>query len=78
MDRQAGLLEAFAAVRRQTLALTEGLTPEDCMVQSMADASPVKWHIAHVTWYFETFVLEAALGRDFRPFHPAFRMLFNS
>jgi ergothioneine biosynthesis protein EgtB len=46
-------------------------------VQSMPDASPVKWHLAHVTWFFETFVLER-FERDFKPFHPAFRVLFNS
>jgi hypothetical protein len=71
----------FAQVRAQTLALVEGLSAEDCMVQSMAEASPVKWHLAHVTWFFETLVLERllpTLGRDFRPFRPEFRVLFNS
>ncbi|WP_052452190.1 ergothioneine biosynthesis protein EgtB [Noviherbaspirillum autotrophicum] len=67
----------FDAVRRHTLALAAPLSEEDCCVQSMTDASPVKWHMAHTTWFFETFILER-FERDFRPFHPAFRMLFNS
>ncbi len=71
------LLSRFAAVRRHSLALAEPLSAEDCCAQSMPDASPVKWHLAHTTWFFETFVLEPnEVG--FRPFHPAFRVLFNS
>ena len=71
------LLERFQAVRAMTRSLAEPLTPEDCTVQSMPDASPVKWHLAHTTWFFETFILDAAKpGRE--PFHPAFRVLFNS
>ena len=53
------------------------LSPEDCCAQSMPDASPVKWHLAHTTWFFETFVLEKH-EENFAPFHPAFRVLFNS
>jgi hypothetical protein len=63
------------------MALVEGLSAEDCMVQSMADANPVKWHLAHVSWFFETLVLERAFGmagRRMLPFDPAFRVLFNS
>lgn len=71
------LPERYAAVRRQTERLAEPLSEADCQVQSMPDASPVKWHLAHVTWFFETFVLERH-ERDFRPHHPAFRVLFNS
>lgn len=67
----------FDAVRAYTLALAEPLSEEDCCAQSMADASPVKWHLAHTTWFFETFILER-FEPDFRPFHPAFRVLFNS
>ncbi len=73
--------EAYRRVRAQTLALVDGLSPEDCMVQSMAEASPVKWHLAHVTWFFETLVLEEflpRLGRTHIPFDPQFRVLFNS
>ena len=68
---------AYAGVRAASLALAAPLTAEDCQVQSMPDASPVKWHLAHVTWFFETFVLER-FEPDFRPFDPAFRELFNS
>lgn len=71
------LPERFAAVRQQTLALVEPLTPEDCQAQSMPDASPAKWHLAHTAWFFETFVLER-FEPGFRPFDPAFRVLFNS
>ncbi len=71
------LISAFNAVRKQSIALVAPLSAEDCCVQSMPDASPAKWHLAHTTWFFETFVLEQR-ERNFRPFHPAFRVLFNS
>jgi len=64
-------------VRARTLELTAPLSEEDCCVQSMPDASPVKWHLAHTTWFFETFILEQ-FESGFRPFHPDFRVLFNS
>jgi ergothioneine biosynthesis protein EgtB len=72
--------ERYCAVRAATERLAAPLSAEDCAVQSMPDASPVKWHLAHTTWFFETFVLEAAAADDpaWRPFHPAFRVLFNS
>ena len=53
----AGLIDLYRAVRARTERLCEPLTAEDCVVQSMPDASPVKWHLAHTTWFFETFVL---------------------
>ncbi|TFW16500.1 ergothioneine biosynthesis protein EgtB [Massilia arenosa] len=68
---------AYDAVRRRTLELSAPLSAEDCCAQSMPDASPVKWHLAHTTWFFETFILER-FEPGFRPFHPAFRVLFNS
>ena len=71
------LAARFAAVRRATRKLVEPLTPEDCAIQSMPDASPAKWHLAHTTWFFETFIL-AARDPSRRPFHPAFSVLFNS
>ena len=67
----------YLEVRRATEALIEGLSAEDCAVQSMPFASPIKWHLAHTSWFFETFILEPAAS-DFRPFDPAFRVLFNS
>ena len=77
-ERQTALLDEYLRVRRITVAMTDGLTAEDCMIQSMPDASPVKWHLAHLTWFFETFVLEPSAGPDHQPFDPAFRVLFNS
>jgi len=75
--RAGGLAKAYAAIRQTTLGLAEPLTAEDCQVQSMPDASPAKWHLAHITWFFETFVLEPN-EPGFKPFDPAFRVLFNS
>ncbi len=71
------LVEAYLTVRNETECRVAPLTAEDQLIQSMPDASPAKWHLAHVTWFFETFVLEA-FEAGFRPFHPAFRSLFNS
>ena len=71
------LARQYAAVRDTTMRLAEPLSDEDCQVQSMPDASPTKWHLAHLTWFFETFVLESH-ERGFKPFDPHFRVLFNS
>jgi ergothioneine biosynthesis protein EgtB len=78
-DRAAGpgLASRFHAVRAATLALAAPLSAEDCAIQSMPDASPVKWHLAHSSWFFETFVLEPHLT-GYRRFDAAFRVLFNS
>ncbi|MGP8185224.1 MAG: ergothioneine biosynthesis protein EgtB [Terracidiphilus sp.] len=73
----SGLSACLRAVRRQTLALCEPLTPEDMMVQSCPEASPAKWHLAHTTWFFESFVLKEFLP-GYRLFHPDFPWLFNS
>ncbi len=70
-------LDHFRQVRTQSEALAEPLSAEDCAGQSMPDASPVKWHLAHTTWFFETFVLEALLP-GYQTFAPGFRVLFNS
>lgn len=71
------LLERYAAIRQATEWLMRPLSAEDMMVQSMADASPTKWHAAHTTWFFETFILEA-YEAEFKPFDSDFRVLFNS
>ncbi|MFO1295521.1 MAG: ergothioneine biosynthesis protein EgtB [Rubrivivax sp.] len=71
------LLQRYQRVRAQTMALAAPLSEADTQVQSMPDASPTKWHLAHVTWFFETFILER-FEPGFQPFHPAFRVLFNS
>ena len=71
------LLDRYRAVRAATLALTAPLSPEDMMVQSCAEASPAKWHLAHTTWFFETFVLREFLPA-YQDFHPDFHWLFNS
>ena len=68
---------SVAAVRARTLALAQPLTAEDQQVQSMADASPTKWHLAHTTWFFETFVL-VPHAAGYRAFDPAYQYLFNS
>jgi ergothioneine biosynthesis protein EgtB len=67
----------YRDVRDHTEALAAPLSPEDQVVQSMPDVSPTKWHRAHTTWFFETFLLEASLP-DYEPFDPAYAYLFNS
>jgi len=67
----------FRATRRRTLALCGPLTPEDMMVQSTPEASPVKWHLAHTAWFFESFILREFLP-GYRVFNPDFQWLFNS
>ena len=71
------LAQRYAQIRARSLALAAPLSEADCQVQSMPDASPVKWHLAHVTWFFETFLLQPQ-EPHFQPFNPAFRVLFNS
>ena len=70
-------VDRFLAVRRLTEQLAAPLSPEDQTVQSMPDASPVKWHLAHTTWFFETFLLRPHVSR-YEPFDPAYEYLFNS
>src|SRR5258706_16413952 len=76
-EPQVTLAGHFRRTRAQTERLAQPLSAEDCALQSMPDASPVKWHLAHTTWFFETFVLERAMP-GYRPFAPQFRVLFNS
>ena len=72
----ASMADRYEAIRATTSALSAPLSPEDCVVQSMTDASPVKWHLAHTTWFFEEFVLER-FGSGKR-FDERFAYLFNS
>ncbi len=76
-DRASDLRTRFHAVRSHSEDLARGLLPEDQTVQSMQDCSPTKWHLAHVSWFFETFVLQPHL-RGYRVAHPDFGFLFNS
>lgn len=74
---QESIASRYRAVRQYSLELIAGLSAEDCQLQSMSDASPLKWHLAHTSWFFETFILNT------RPnpapvFDPAFAVLFNS
>src|ERR1700761_1983662 len=73
----ASLLSRYQSVRAATLNFCESLSPEDLMVQSCPEASPVKWHLAHTSWFFETFVLREFVAA-YQPFHPDFKWLFNS
>ena len=71
------LRERFAQVRNLSLRIASPFSAEDQMLQSMPDASPVKWHLAHTTWFFETFIL-AQHSRNYTAFDPRYTYLFNS
>ncbi len=71
------LLRSYGKVRATTMALCEPLEPEDMVVQTMPDVSPTKWHLAHVTWFFEAFVL-ARSRSSYAPFDDRYHALFNS
>jgi ergothioneine biosynthesis protein EgtB len=75
--RNSSQLERYSATRALTLELIASLTSEDMVVQAMAEASPTKWHIAHVTWFFETFLLGRFLP-GYKTFDERFNYCFNS
>src|SRR5438105_3448800 len=75
-DRQA-LAERYQQIRRSTEALCAPLAVEDYVIQSMPDCSPTKWHLAHVSWFFETFLLKPSVA-DYPPLDPRYAYLFNS
>ena len=77
LGRTQALAQTYKSVRARSREIVAPLSAEDCQVQSMPDASPIKWHLAHTTWFFETFILEP-YGDRYVAFDPAFRMLFNS
>lgn len=73
----SALRDRFAEVRARSVSIREGWSDEDCAAQSMPDASPLKWHLAHTTWFFEHFVLESHC-EGYRPSDPGYRTLWNS
>jgi ergothioneine biosynthesis protein EgtB len=75
--RAERLLARFRKLRNFTTTLCAGLEPEDYVVQSMPDVSPTKWHLAHTTWFFETFILKKFI-EGYRPEIPEYAYLFNS
>ena len=74
---ESGVLTRFEQVRSRTLELCAPLEIEDYVVQTSPDVSPPKWHLAHTTWFFETFLL-ADFVRDYQPVCPEYKVLFNS
>lgn len=74
---QTDVIAFYRTIRQATDALCKPLTAEDCVAQSMPNCSPAKWHLAHTSWFFETFVLEREIPH-YQAFHPTFRVLFNS
>lgn len=76
-DRAESLVSRYRAVRRFSEQLCEPLETEDFVIQSMTEASPTRWHLAHTTWFFETFVLTKVVP-SYKPFHSDFVYLFNS
>ncbi len=76
-DRRVEMVCRFDAVRGLTESLCKPLVTEDYVVQSMPDVSPTKWHLAHTSWFFETFLLSPHLP-DYSSFDPTFAFLFNS
>ena len=77
LPHRSGVLRRFAETRARSVALAEGLSPEDQCVQSMPDVSPTKWHLAHTSWFFEAVVLSEH-SPGYRVFDPHFPHLFNS
>ncbi|SDK17601.1 ergothioneine biosynthesis protein EgtB [Microbulbifer yueqingensis] len=76
-ENQADLLSRYRRVRHETELLADPLSPEDMQLQSMPDASPSKWHLAHTSWFFETFILRSSLP-GYRVFDSDYHELFNS
>src|SRR5688500_20176578 len=77
LSYQPIFLTRYSAIRALSEQLAAPLGPEDQCVQSMPDASPTKWHLAHTTWFFETLVLKL-YAPGYAPFNPSYAHLFNS
>ena len=71
------IFSRYASTRRRTTQFVRRLAPEDCVVQTMADVSPTKWHLGHTTWFFENFVLRDHLP-GYQVFREGYGFLFNS
>ena len=76
-DDLRSLIERFKTVREVTEALCEPLEVEDLNLQAVAETSPGKWHLAHTSWFFETFILKS-FEKGFTPFNAQYEYLFNS
>ncbi len=77
LSDQENIRHRYAQIRQDSHTLCEPLATEDFVIQTMPDVSPVKWHLAHTSWFFETFILKP-YQKDFQPFHPQYEFLFNS
>lgn len=74
---KVSLLDRYTSIRQRSQNICAPLTVEDQILQSMEDASPIKWHLAHTTWFFETFVLKP-FKEGYEPLNDAYSYLFNS
>jgi ergothioneine biosynthesis protein EgtB len=77
VPESAVMAESYRRVRSFSEKLCEPLVPEDYVIQTMPDVSPTKWHLAHMSWFFETFILKE-FRPDYKTYHPDFAYLFNS
>lgn len=77
LDQNVPLLDEYLKTRLASVSLCQSLENEDYGLQGMPEASPPKWHLAHTTWFFETFILKPYVS-DYRPFNPHYEYLFNS
>jgi len=77
MDIQTNLMKEYCTIRKQTEKICQPLQTEDYIIQSITDVSPPKWHLAHTTWFFETFVLHES-NPDYQWYDPLFQYIFNS
>src|SRR3954470_22268538 len=75
--RASSFVDSYLGVRERTESMVLHIGAEDMVVQSMPDCSPAKWHLAHVTWFFESFLLAVHLP-GYRVFHERYGYLFNS
>src|SRR5258708_12764893 len=76
-ERSDDLGAAYCRVRELSESLCQTLQPEDCVVQTIPEVSPTKWHLAHTSWFFETFILKDALP-GYSPINVQYAYLFNS